>query len=135
MLETFALVLQLAAPAELIHDPAVLDFCRVLARNSMADRYREHGAFVVRTPQGLLYFVAWPPSDERHILRWHGRFPSGTVAILHTHESWTPAASKLDMKTARAAGVPVYVITPQQISKTTGGEAVVVMDGDWMTPR
>lgn len=115
-----------------MHEPAVLDFCRVLAREAMTDRYREHGAFVVRTSDGLLYFVAWPPSGERHILRWHGRFPKGTIAILHTHESWTPAPSKLDMKAARGAGVPVYVITPLQIVKTTGGEGEVVMDGDWL---
>jgi proteasome lid subunit RPN8/RPN11 len=118
-----------------VRDPVVLSFCRVLARDAIADRSREHGAFVVRTPDGLTYFVAWPRSEERHILRWHGRFPDGTVAILHTHEGWLPEPSKLDRKAARDAGIPVYVITPSQISKTTGGAPEVVMVGDWMTLR
>lgn len=136
MLTMFALLLQIAManprPAELLDDPVVLDFSRVLARNAMADRYREHGAFVVRTADGLLYFVAWPPSGERYILRWYGRFPEGTVAILHTHEACLPEASNLDRKAARAAGIPIYVITPAQIAKTTGQPSQVVIAGDWL---
>jgi proteasome lid subunit RPN8/RPN11 len=129
-----ALLLLIAgrASAELIRDPVVLSFCRVLARNAIAERSREQGAFVVRTPEGLTYFVAWPRSDERHILRWHGRFPDGTVAILHTHEGWLPEPSKLDRKAASETGIPIYVITPSQISKTIGGESQVVMMGDWL---
>ena len=129
-----ALLLLIAgsAPAELVRDPVVLDFCRVLARNAIAERSREQGAFVVRTPEGLTYFVAWPRGGERHILRWHGRFPDGTLAILHTHEGWLPEPSKLDRKAARESGIPIYVITPSQITKTTGSTTEVVMMGDWL---
>jgi hypothetical protein len=137
MLATFALLLQIAIgnprSAELLDDPVVRSFSRVLARDAMGDRYREHGAFVVRTADGLLYFVAWPPSGERYILRWYGRFPDGTIAILHTHEASLPEASHLDMKAARAAGIPIYVITPAQIAKTTGDRSQVVIAGDWLT--
>lgn len=122
----------LASAPEIARDPVVLDFCRTLARRAMDERTREHGAFVVRSRDGLLYFVAWPPVEERHILRWHGRFPEGTIAIVHTHEGWTPEPSKLDRKAARGARIPVYVITPRQIAKTEGEEVEVVVSGDWM---
>ena len=118
---------------DLVHDPRVLSFCRVLARNAIAVRDREHGAFVVRNEDGIVYFVAWPPSGERDMLRWHGRFPDGTIAILHTHAAWVPAASKIDRITARATRIPVYVITPSKITKTTGGESDVVLEGEWLT--
>jgi hypothetical protein len=138
MLVTLAwLLLQLVesarADAELVHDPVVLSFCRVLARNAIAQRDREHGAFVVRSPEGILYFVAWPPSGEKDVLRWYGRFPEGTVAILHTHQAWDPHVSKIDRKAAQASGLPVYVITPLRISKTRGGPSQAVIEGDWLT--
>jgi proteasome lid subunit RPN8/RPN11 len=118
------------AAADLIDDPIVLSFCRELTRRMVADRSREHGAFVVRTAEGMLYFVAWPPSGEREVLRWHGRFPEGTVAILHTHPTWQPAASQLDIQAARKARTSIYVITPLTISKTSGGPSQIVRR-DW----
>lgn len=113
---------------DLIDDPIVRSFCRDLAGKSVSDRTREHGAFVVRTSEGLLYFVAWPPSGEKDVLRWHGEFPKGTIAILHTHPAWQRDASELDMRTARRARIPVYVITIFNISKTTGEGSEVVLD-------
>jgi proteasome lid subunit RPN8/RPN11 len=118
-----ALLLQI----ELAHDPVIVDFCRVLLRKAAAERFREQGAFVVRTPEGMLYFVAWPPSAEKDILRWYGRFPDGTIAILHTHPPTQPHASELDMKAARGAGIPIYMITPRGVEKTTGGPSELVL--------
>ncbi|HEV7766628.1 MAG TPA: hypothetical protein VGQ76_16625 [Thermoanaerobaculia bacterium] len=137
MLITFAwLLMQFAQSAgvdvELVHDPAVLSFCRVLVRHANAQRDREHGAFVVRTPEGITYFVAWPPSGEKDVLRWYGRFPEGTVAVLHTHEAWDPQASKIDRRAAQASGIPIYVLTPFQITKTTGGPTRAVISGNWL---
>ncbi|HYK00421.1 MAG TPA: hypothetical protein VE974_01605 [Thermoanaerobaculia bacterium] len=120
-----------AFPAELAHDPVVRDFCRVLLEKAESERYREQGAFVVRTEEGLLYFVTWPPSEEMDKLRWHGRFPKGTVAIVHTHPSWVKDPSRLDVRAARRARIPVYVITKSRISRTDGKEPVVVAEGDW----
>jgi hypothetical protein len=127
------LLLHLAASGELAHDPRVLSFCRVLVRNALVERDREHGAFVVRTAdEEMLYFVVWPPSGEKNNLRWYGRFPDGTIAILHTHEGWASSASKRDRNTARIARIPVYVVTQFRITKTTGGPSVVVMD-NWLS--
>ena len=132
MLPLVALLFSLAGfSPELAHDPLVRDFCRVLLEKAESERHREQGAFVVRTETGLLYFVTWPPSEDKDHLRWHGRFPTGTVAIVHTHPSWVRDASKPDIRTARRARIPVYVITKSSISKTTGEESVVVVEGDW----
>jgi proteasome lid subunit RPN8/RPN11 len=120
-----------ASSQELANHPVVRDFCRVLLEKAESERYREQGAFIVRTEQGLLYFVTWPPSEEMDRLRWHGRFPNGTIAIVHTHPSWAREASKPDTRTARRAGIPVYVVTRSRISRTTGGESTVVVEGDW----
>jgi proteasome lid subunit RPN8/RPN11 len=127
-----ALVIALAGfSADLTDDPLVRDFCRVLLEKAESERHREQGAFVVRTEEGLLYFVTWPPGDDKDHLRWQGQFPRGTVAIVHTHPSWVRNPSKPDIRAARRAQIPVYVITKSQISKTTGEEPVVVVEGDW----
>jgi proteasome lid subunit RPN8/RPN11 len=82
----------------------------------------------------MLYFVVWPPSGEKDLLRWYGRVPEGTVAIVHTHPPWLPAASSLDLRTARETQIPVYVLTPFRISKMTGGPSAVTLEGDWIAP-
>ena len=127
-----ALLLHVGASAELLHDEVVLSFCRVLSKKAIVERHIEQGAFVVQTAGGLQYFVAWPPTEERDVARWYGHFPDGTVAIVHTHPPHLPEPSKLDIAVARRARVPVYVITPSRISKTTGGAPEVVTDGDWI---
>lgn len=130
MIGTVALLMALAAP-DLVKEPIVLDFCRELARRYVDEPAFEHGAFVVATREGLLYFVMWPPSGEQNSLRWSGRFPAGTVAIVHTHPSRDPAPSRLDVGVARRSGIPVYVITLYRISKTTGGAPETVLNLDW----
>lgn len=120
-----------AAQPELLQDPVVLSFCRVLAAKAADARFGEQGAFVVRSKDGLLYFVAWPPAQEKDLLRWYGRFPEGTVAILHTHEPSLWSASKLDTSVARRMNIPVYVITPRRITKTVGGPTMIVREGEW----
>lgn len=118
--------------AELMKDPAILAFSRMLVRKARTERFGEQGAFVVRTKDGTLYFVMWPPSSEKDLLRWYGRYPEGTIAIVHTHEPWLAEASKIDMRAARTTRMPVYVLTPLAIAKTTGEPSSVVMSGDWL---
>lgn len=133
MVLAIALLLQIdAATPELMRDPAVLAFSAMLVRKARMERFGEQGAFVVRTEDGTLYFVMWPPSTDKDRLRWYGRHPEGTIAIVHTHDPWLAEASKIDMRAARSARVPVYVLTPRAISKTTGEASRVVVSGDWM---
>jgi len=116
-----------AAPApDLVDEPAVAEFCRLLLDKATAERFHEQGAFVVRTPEGLPYFVTWPAGEDKDHLRWEGRFPEGAIAIVHTHPPWMREPSKLDVRAARRTKLPVYVITPSGIVKTTGGEPEVV---------
>jgi proteasome lid subunit RPN8/RPN11 len=131
LLQINASIAQGPATPELMDDPVIRGFCEMLMRKATTERFGEQGAFVVRTAAGTLYFVMWPPSDDKNHLRWYGRFPKGTVAVVHTHSPWLPTASKLDMRAARRARIPVYVLTPACITKTTGEPSVVVMEGDW----
>jgi hypothetical protein len=85
----------------------------------------------MRTATGAYGFLTWPSDGAFDSARWEGRFPGGVVAIIHTHPNWMPSPSSIDARTARAIGVPVYVITRTEISKTTGGPPEVVISGDW----
>jgi hypothetical protein len=130
-----SLFLQLAAtpapPPDLIEHPDVLSYCRSLVTQSEAKDHEE-GAFVVRNRDGLVYFVPWPPSRLRHMLFWRGRIPEGTIAIVHTHAPpMDGVVSKHDGATARRTGLPVYILTPRRIVKTTGDATAVVKKGKW----
>ena len=124
--------LSVARPAvdDLVHDPIVLSFFRVLVRQARLDRDAEQAAFIVRTPEGALYFVWWPARDERNSVQWRGPLPDGVIAIVHTHPAWLPMPSKLDRTTASRTRMPVYVVTPFLIVKTTGGPSEVVIAGE-----
>jgi hypothetical protein len=91
----------------------------------------EQAAFVVVNEGGRRSYVRWPQTGVEHRARWVGPFPPRTVAIVHTHPNWTPEPSILDERAAQKRGIPVYVLTRKRITKTTGGTAQVVMEGDW----
>lgn len=132
MLALAALLLQLSMmQPDVIHDPAVRSFSRELLARARAERFAEQGAFVARATDGTLYFIVWPRGPERDILRWRGRIPSGTIAILHTHPPASPTASKIDERAARASRIPVYVITNGGIMRTMGEGSEVMVSGDW----
>jgi hypothetical protein len=104
---------------------------RLLGNARLGFSHEEQAAFVVRTASGAYGFFSWPSNGVFDSARWEGPFPGGVVAIIHTHPNWMPSPSSIDARTARATGVPVYVITRTEISKTTGGAAEVVISGDW----
>jgi len=91
----------------------------------------EEAAFVVVGDDGRRSYVRWPRTGVEHRAKWVGRIPPRTVAIVHTHPNWTPEPSILDEHAAQKRGIPVYVLTRQKITKTTGGAAQVVLAGDW----
>lgn len=119
-----------AAPVDVMQDADVLSYCRSLVAKSAAERDATQGAFVIRNGDGLLYFVPWPPSRSS-LLRWRGRVPRGTVAIVHTHPPMRAVPSQIDAATAIATGLPVYILTPLRIVKTTGDKTEIVRNGKW----
>jgi proteasome lid subunit RPN8/RPN11 len=129
------LFLQVAAtaapPPDLIEASDVLAYCRTLLAKSASDKFNEHAAFIVRTPEARHYFVPLPSSGRDDLLLWRGRIPKGTVAIVHTHRDMRGAASKLDVMTARRLGIPVYILTARRIVKTDGQVTTVVRKGKW----
>jgi hypothetical protein len=54
---------------------------------------------------------------------------------LAVHQLREALPSKIDMRAARGAGIPVYVLTLSAVSKTTGESSEVVMKGDWFSAR
>jgi len=90
----------------------------------------EEAAFVVLSQTGLA-LVRWPVSGRRREARWSGAHPRGTIAIVHTHPNRIPYPSTIDKRTARQRNVPVYVLTRTKITRTSGDEAQLLIDGDW----
>jgi len=91
----------------------------------------ERAAFIIRTPCGGFTFVSWPMSDDANSVAWRGAYPPGTVAIVHTHPNWLPMPSRVDMRSAAAAHLPIYVITQRHVTKTDGVASKIVLDGEW----
>lgn len=121
-----------ARSGDIAHEPCVRGICWHLLRQArLGFGHGEHAAFIVRTPSGGLTFIPWTAESEPDMARWEGPIPEGTVAIVHTHPNWLPMPSRTDALSARLGGIPIYVITRGEISKTDGDSAVVVVKGEW----
>ena len=132
----FPLVLMLARVStlsEIAAEPGVRAMFRQMLRQTRYGFSREEAAaFVVRDAEGHLASVEWPGADGiPDCARWYGRFPDGVIAIVHTHPNWLREPSTIDARTAQVTGVPVYVITSDRVSKTTGRRSQVVLDHGW----
>jgi hypothetical protein len=95
----------------------------------------EEALFVVRDADGHLSFVRWGSLGLPHQSRWTRSIPRGAVAIAHTHPNWLPEPSRTDVRTARASGLAVYVVTRTRITRTDGAEAITVVKGEWAPGR
>lgn len=94
----------------------------------------ERAAFAVRESDGHIDFVRWPDPDYLRAV-YRGSVPANAVAIVHTHPNNHPDPSSDDDDTARRLGIPVYVVTRNRVSFTTGHETRIVVDGDWNPDR
>ena len=103
---------------------------RMFEDAGLGSRRTEQAAFVV-VRDGRLAMVRWPEPGDHDSALWYGALPHGALAIVHTHPNWEPLPSTIDVQTAQRSGLPVYVVTATQISKTVGGSAQVVLNGDW----
>jgi len=123
------LMLLLSLQPDIVREPQVQTLMRELVRDARAGfEHREGAAFIVRSATGNFYSIEWPSNGALDSARWTGAIPPGTVAIAHTHPTHLPMPSKIDIATARGVHVPVYVVTPAKITKTDGGEPVVVAE-------
>lgn len=131
MLRLLFLIFTASAP-DITADPAARQYLwSLLAEARYGFAESEEAAFVVRDARGRLSFVRWPSLGISNQARWPGRFPAGTIAIVHTHPNRTPQPSRLDARVARRKGIPVYVLTRTKITRTRGGAAEVIVEGDW----
>lgn len=93
----------------------------------------ERAAFIVQRPDGSMGCVLWPASAlTDHRETFHGRIPSGTKAIIHTHPIAWPLPSEHDRVEAERLGIPIYVLTRRAIYRTDGQAAIpLVRDVPW----
>lgn len=123
------LMLLLSLQPDIVREPQVQTLMRELVRDARAGfEHREGAAFIVRSATGNFYSIEWPSNGALDSARWTGAIPAGTVAIAHTHPTHLPMPSNIDAVTARGVHIPVYVVTPAKITRTDGGEGVVVAE-------
>lgn len=123
------LLLILGLQPDLVREPQVQTLMRELLSDTRAGfEHREEAAFIVRSASGNFYSIEWPSNGALDSARWEGAFPPGTIAIAHTHPTHLPMPSNIDITVARDVHVPVYVVTPARITRTDGGEPVVVAE-------
>ena len=90
----------------------------------------EAAAFVVWTGDRVR-LEPWPRATEPHGAMWKGPFPTGTIAIVHTHPNRAPRPSAIDVRTAARTRLPVYVVTRGRITVTDGDGVYTVTRGQW----
>jgi hypothetical protein len=116
---------------EIAADPDARSVFTALLHRSHYGFAAEEAAFIVRCPNGNLAGIHWPAGAGRDGVEWAGEYPRGVLAIAHTHPGWLTQPSRIDRATAARTHLPVYVITQTSITKTEGGEAIVVTSGSW----
>ncbi|MBV8543496.1 MAG: hypothetical protein JO088_02025 [Acidobacteria bacterium] len=115
-----------------VRDPVVHGVMADLLRHArFGISNSEEAAFLIRNAAGATFFLRWRSDGELNQATWSGPMPAGTVAILHTHPIYLPLPSNRDMRVAREAAIPVYVITRNRIERTDGDKPVIVATGDW----
>ena len=77
----------------------------------------ERAAFVVESGDGTLRCVPWPATHGYLSEHFHGVFPEGTVAIVHTHPADRPQPSGHDIQEAARIGLPIYVLSIEGVYK------------------
>lgn len=90
-------------------------FADLLRRGGLGYRQTEAAAFVVLEGDSSYRCVSWPFRGEHHRQQFRGSVPDATIAIVHTHPEASPRPSAADVKTAIITGVPVFVLTRNNI--------------------
>jgi hypothetical protein len=118
-------------PPDLVTIPQIRPLLwQLVSDGGLGFRHMEETGFLV-VHDGRFTVVRWPAPGEAETGRWYGALPDGAIAIVHTHPAAEPMPSRTDIQTALRTGLPVYVLTPLTIAKTSGGEPQVVLRGGW----
>ncbi|HEU5161961.1 MAG TPA: Mov34/MPN/PAD-1 family protein [Thermoanaerobaculia bacterium] len=117
-------------------DPRVLEiFATLLADGGLGFRDSEAAAFITIDESGGYRCQGWPFRNGHQKQIFRGALPEFTVAIAHTHPKGSRRPSPADRETARAIGLPVFVLTPRDIWVATpeGAVAPLVVNRMWAT--
>ena len=90
---------------------------RVLKEGGYGHLPREGSAFLVEK-DGTFECLIWPRSNSMHAQQWGGTIPAHTVAIVHSHPADLPDPSWNDTLLARRLRMPIFVVTPRQVTRT-----------------
>ncbi len=104
-----------AVAVDTTSDPAMIEVFREMKRLALSRPDLEVAAFLVRDDDGGISCRLWPSSFVS-AARYDGSMPKGTFALIHTHPSRSPMPSRGDLEEAKRVGLPIYVLTPSQLS-------------------
>lgn len=130
------LVAAVMSCGELCTGDAFRQYGLLLAAAKFGSDAVEHGAFLVREPDGRLRLVRWSGGYSRSI-SYSGRFPAGALAVIHTHPPNTPEPSPHDRREATRIGMPILVLTPLAVTVAwpDGSADALATKGGWHRPR
>lgn len=103
----------------------------LLKRSGYGQWAQEHAAFIIRDPQGNHQLLHWQYQREFQRATYRGSVPPNAVAIIHTHPNALPNPSSGDRRLAHRTGLPVYVVTRREITRTGDHAVEVLWWGDW----
>ena len=107
----------------------------LLATARWGQSQTEHAAFAVTDGGGRVMFAQWPFNHAALVATFKGSIPANAFAIVHTHPNGRPLPSDDDRATARRLGIPVYVVTRNALTRTTGTRTEYIVLGDWDPER
>jgi len=119
-------------------DPHVLAALRNLAIDPAYQLHDvEVAAFLVRDADGRISCLLWPGSRETRTASYRGDRPVGVVAMAHTHPSFTPEPSKIDIDETKRVGLPMYVVSTRDIyviDPSSGESLRLIRQRNWTYP-
>lgn len=109
---------------DLVKNPELLRIASDLERLAPLDHQQwEIAAFIVQRGEHFDCLI-WPPKFRSFSVTFRGSAPEGTVAIVHTHPRRAYEPSVDDIALAQRVALPVYVLTPFNITVASAGGRV-----------
>jgi proteasome lid subunit RPN8/RPN11 len=126
-----AAALLVATLSDLESPEALRQYARLNGLAAMSRYDSERAAFLVRTKSGALRAVDWQSGTQTEAT-YTGRIPQNAIAVMHTHPVVAPNPSKRDVAEAQRIGLPIVVITADQIT-VANPDGTTTMIPRWST--